>query len=262
MNTIQSSIVSAMMLAGVVACGNATTRTSDTKIVGGDRVSASEAIAKSTVALVTPYGEAFCSGSLIAPRVVLTASHCVAEYDEDTLYVAFGLVAKPGSIKKANVREASNYVHNEDYDPSAMDDAPATRPPNDVAIVTLEEAAPSGYVPVKMLTLDDDIHAGETLTLAGFGLTSAEGDDSGVLRKVDVKMTSVDKASEEIEFGDTPGKSACMGDSGGPAFLERDGQLRLIGVTSRGSSECDSDGIYTDVRYFQNWINQTEKANL
>ena len=46
-----------------------------------------------------------------------------------------------------------------------------------------------------------------------------------------------------------------MGDSGGPAFVTRAGKLVLVGVTSRGSGNCDGEGIYTDVRQFRAFIN-------
>ena len=61
---------------------------------------------------------------------------------------------------------------------------------------------------------------------------------------------------KELEFGEKAYKSACMGDSGGPAFVRRNNKLVLVGVTSRGSSRCDSTGIYTDVRYFGDWISR------
>lgn len=245
----------------VAACGKPTQQASDTKIVGGTAVTASDQIAKSTVALVLPDGNAFCTGSLIAPRLVVTASHCVEGYEESALYVNFGLKAKPGSYTATNLRYATKYIQHEAYNTDAMDAEFATEPPNDIAVLILNKAAPAGYAPVKALTTADPLTVGETLTLAGFGLTHWSRGTSGVLRKAELKLTKTDSVAKEIWFGDTPGKSACMGDSGGPAFVKRNGKLVLVGVTSRGSSHCDSDGIYTDIRYFASWLSGKAAAN-
>jgi secreted trypsin-like serine protease len=105
------------------------------------------------------------------------------------------------------------------------------------------------------MELDQPIRVGEALVLAGYGLTSVTGiDRSGTLRRVTTAITALSSTRKEIEFGNNPGRSACMGDSGGPAFVIRAGILRLVGVTSRGSPQCDQDGIYTDARYFKPFI--------
>lgn len=227
---------------------------SDLKIVGGIRVTAADVITKSTVALVQPDGRQFCTGSLIDARHVLTASHCLADYTDSKLYIAFGLVAQNGAYARARLRVASSYVVHEQFDTSALDQDVASRPPNDIALITLSQAAPAAYGPVGMLGQNDALSMGETLTLAGFGLTNAFFGTSGVLRKVESKLHAVSTIAKEIEFGDSPGRSACMGDSGGPAFVKRNDNLYLVGVTSRGSGSCNANGIYTDVRAFRNWI--------
>jgi secreted trypsin-like serine protease len=108
-----------------------------------------------------------------------------------------------------------------------------------------------------MLAADDTVVEGETLTLAGFGLTHYMFGSSGTLRKVNTKVKKLLPNVKELEFGENANMSACMGDSGGPAFVLRNKRLALVGVTSRGSSRCDSTGIYTDVRYFGSWLKQT-----
>jgi secreted trypsin-like serine protease len=248
------------ILAGTVAltlaaCGqrDAEQDASDTKIVGGTSVTDTDVVTSSTVALLQPSGNAFCTGSLIAPRVVLTASHCLEDYT-GAMYVVFGTTAKPGTFPTKLRVTVATYKQNEKFDPQAMDRDPVRSAPNDIALVKLSEDAPAGFKPVSMLPADGALTVGERLTLAGFGLTNYIGVGSGTLRKVNVKLTAVSKVGKEIEFGDSPGHSACMGDSGGPAFVTRRGKLVLVGVTSRGSSHCNGSGIYTDVRQFRDWI--------
>ena len=236
-----------------LACGSSEGQ-SHLDIVGGSRVTATDPIIFSTVALVQPSGWQFCTGSLIDANHVITASHCLADFTDSTLYIAFGGIARSGYYTRARLRTASHYVVHENFDTAALDQDVASRPPNDIALITLSQSAPSGFLPVSMLKAADNLVVGEPLILAGFGLTKATAGSSGLLRRVDSKLHSIDQVAKEIEFGDSPGKGACMGDSGGPAFVKRGAKIVLVGITSRGSGNCDAGGIYTDVRQFQAWI--------
>ncbi len=250
----------AASLSTVVACG-AREQASETKIVGGSLVTAADPVAKSTVSLLDAGGRAFCTGSLVDSQMVLTASHCLEGYPaRRQMFVGFGLVA--GEMDAEHMIGVSSRFQHEEYNTSAMETEIPTEAPNDIAVLFLESAAPSDAQAVSMLTTATALRTGETLTLAGFGLTRASNGTSGTLRRVDVKLTSLYEASNEIEFGDSGGRSACMGDSGGPAFVKRNGRLALVGVTSRGSSTCDDKGIYTDIRFFEDWIAEKRSANL
>jgi len=258
MGNIMLKKVAAMVVgtALTVSCGSSQDDYSDLSIVGGTKVSANDPITSSTVALVTPGGKSFCTGSLIAPKLVVTASHCLVDYD-DQLTVAFGTVAKNGSIKTENLRKASKFFVHEEYNTDAMNEEVPTNAPNDIALIHLEREAPKDFAPVGLLSFDDSVAEGETLTLAGFGLTHFLFGSSGTLRKVDTKVKKLLPEVKELQFGEKANRSACMGDSGGPAFVVRNNKLALVGVTSRGNSRCNSTGIYTDVRYFGSWLKQT-----
>ena len=54
------------------------------------------------------------------------------------------------------------------------------------------------------------------------------------------------------------GVDSCSGDSGGPLFVEQDGQRTLVGVVSFGDgcARPDAYGIYTNVSFFRSWIEQ------
>jgi secreted trypsin-like serine protease len=49
----------------------------------------------------------------------------------------------------------------------------------------------------------------------------------------------------------------CSGDSGGPAYIEKDGQFYLFGITSRGTYFCDDSGVYTNALSYTKWIQDT-----
>jgi secreted trypsin-like serine protease len=238
-------------------CGvSSSDQTSELSIVGGEQVAETDAVTLSTVALVTPTGDQFCTGSLIKQDLVLTAAHCLADYTDTQLFVAFGNVALPGYFKREKLRAAISYrVHSSYSSRQTQLDVP-TAAPNDIALIKLSQPAPVAYKPIGMLAAKDSIHNGESLLLAGFGLTRWHANGGGVLYKVQSKIGSQAPAVKEFDFAAIPGKSACMGDSGGPAFVLRNQRLVLIGVTSRGSAFCDSTGTYTDVRHFRSWIDQ------
>lgn len=247
------SIAILLALAPLASCG-VQSSDSETKIVGGKPVKASSDIAKQTVSLVEPGDNmAFCTGTLIGKRHVITAAHCLVDLPF-TPAVGFGLRATTSTIIEVKLAKP-----HKDYSSDHPEGDDATSPINDIGLIELKEDAP-GYAQVaNVLTDANAVVTGEELVLAGFGVTDGRrGTGSGTLRTVSTKISNLSDARREIDFGGAPGRSACSGDSGGPAFVKRDGKLALVGVTSRGSFICDEEGIYTDIRYFQTWISDTK----
>jgi secreted trypsin-like serine protease len=250
----------ALVVCPLSACGTPHPSISRPQIVGGSAVRAGEAVARSTVALIGPDDEPFCSGSLIAPRVVLTAAHCLEDLFWDQIQIAFGTNARsplPASRDPDSLRAVADAWQHEDYSADAVPVADPLRSPDDIGLVVLADPAPAGYVPVALAAADDALDPGTPVTLAGFGLRDADDAGSyGQLSKVDTAVTSVSEDVGEFTYGGTPGHTACSGDSGGPAFIHRGRSraLLLAGVTSRGDRGCAVGGIYTDVRAFRSWI--------
>lgn len=251
------------MIVLAAGCGHAVPTASQVKIVGGSLVTAGDPVAQSTVALLQPSGWTFCSGTLIDTRHVVTAGHCVAEYTDDSMFVYFGLDSSQAPSDSTDTIAVAKMTAHPQYNQDAMKQEPAQQPPNDISILELSSDAPQGFVPAAILPASDALQIGETLELAGFGLTSGDSKDTnGLLREVGVPLASIDSASKEISYGPgANGKGSCNGDSGGPAFVQRGGKLVLVGATSRGDEACTQSGIYTDVRQFTDWL-VSEGASL
>ncbi len=250
-------VPNAILLLMLSSCGQPEhEQSSDLHIVNGERVLASDPIVKSTVALVLPSGEQFCTGTLIAPTLVVTAAHCLQDYTETSLYVALGTVAKNGYYKRELIRAAKTISVHGSYNVVAMNQDSPTTPPSDIALVRLSEALPvANAAPIEVANLTStSLAVGERLILAGYGLTKWYNSSGGVLNKVETKIGKLSNAAKELDFAANAGKSACMGDSGGPAFVVKNQKLLLVGVTSRGSSRCNATGTYTDIRHYSDWI--------
>jgi len=83
---------------------------------------------------------------------------------------------------------------------------------------------------------------------------------AGILR---VGKSNFKKLENPLEFSTTARRnlSACNGDSGGPLFLEKNGQYKVMGILSRGIDEvnCYEGNIYTNVasKAAKDWIQRT-----
>jgi secreted trypsin-like serine protease len=100
------------------------------------------------------------------------------------------------------------------------------------------------------------------LILCDDDVTDSDGDPSciivsdsggGVLMKTQAPVKTV----FEHEFMlDESKNGTCEGDSGGPVFVEENGVQYLVGITSRGNLLCNSEGIYTAIPSFIEFIVQ------
>jgi len=213
-------------------------------------------------------GYGICSGSLIAPNVVLTAQHCVATLTNswggtvDCSVTGFGNTYAPQNV----LVTTSNVINQQQ---NYYEVAQIRVPPGngvcgrDIALLVLAQAVPTSDTEPLVARVDLPVGAntrnggGEVYSAIGFGNTSGAGGGSGVRRRRDGLVSSClgpfcgwqVSASDTEWLGET---GICQGDSGGPAVDEFG---RVIGVVSRGGQEC-STPIYARIDAWAGWLTE------
>lgn len=242
------------ILASLLA-GAALLAASPAEAIVGGAAPAPAAISGSVVTIVGSRGT-FCSGSLIAPTLVLTAAHC-AQPGADYKIVQYDANRKPQLMDVKRVA----------IDPGfRMQAMLAHRATADVALLQLVIPA-KGKTPARLGVPKSPIIDGAVFTIAGVGVTvRGKGRSAGTIRAAALVATGrpgslqlrlVDPATR----GKREGLGACTGDSGGPAFEDQQGHPTIIGLISWSTGPNDSAGCggltgITPLTRYRPWILQ------
>jgi secreted trypsin-like serine protease len=226
-------------------------------IVGG-APPAEDAIGRSVVTIVGSRGN-FCSGALIAPKLVLTAAHCVQAGAEYRI-VEYGPDHKPElkSVRRTAVHPGFN-----------METMLGHRATADVALLELEAAARETVAVLSAPQMP--IAPGGKFVIAGIGVTvRGDGKSGGIARSAALVATGKPgtlqiRLVDPIGQGNQVGLGACTGDSGGPVFEEQQGKPVIVGVMSwstgaNGSAGCGGITGVTPLTLYRDWILQTARS--
>jgi secreted trypsin-like serine protease len=204
--------------------------------------------------MLTDKEEDLCTATALTRQIVLTAAHCVTGERKRSVKVYQTGETIP-------VRAVARHPR---FDMKAYAAARATA---DLALVKLDKPLPEIVAPAE-LAPPRRVAVGETLTIAGFGVTQAFTPYGlGIPREAKLAVTG-QPGSLQIRLVDPEtrnaraGLGACTGDSGAPAF---DADGRVIGVVSWSTAPNNEDGCggltgLTPLLVYKEWLsNETAK---
>ncbi|MCB9531896.1 MAG: S1 family peptidase [Myxococcales bacterium] len=216
---------------------------------------------KNVVGIFSIESGGMCSGSLIAPNLVLTAQHCVAEVPSEFVIC--------GSTQFGAINSADSFYITTDtqFSPGgtlfrgkSVEVAPGGRDlcGDDVALIFLTSNVPSSVTEPIIPRIDLTAQEGERYSAHGYG-DDGTGSFSaaGTRRWITARSVFCDGADcgpiarGQLEDNEWVGSAGtCQGDSGGPAIDEAG---RVFGVLSRGGDGCSSS-VYSGVDDWSDWI--------
>jgi hypothetical protein len=233
-------------------------------------------------------GTRTCSGSYYAPRVILTAAHCLTDVYLNEVFVYYGdnLPADEGQLttvgtlqfppapgQPSNWAKADSFELNPAYD--------ATLNSADMAVVYLDRKLPFDPMPLARFNIDNSF-VNKLAVFSGWGGDAAPtpytATGYGVQRtgKTLVKgaPTAADYHSDDPNpgmldpavratvlktDGRAPNSNGCFGDSGGPIFFNKYGQDYIGGVGYWTGLSCADYNLWTRIDPYLPFLDEAYK---
>lgn len=202
-------------------------------LIGGEAADPKEFPASFT----TSQGNSRCTGTMIGPRALQLAAHCVGN-------------GRTATISYAGKTYSSVCTHAPEY----KNDATA-----DYALCLMSESVDLPWYESVLTKSTANMKVGDKLLLAGMGCTQpgGGGGNDGVFRTGEATIQTMPGSNNDIVT--EGGAALCFGDSGGSAFWKDEkGIYRIAGINSRGDIQTTSylSAVFTKNGndFYSNWV--------
>jgi hypothetical protein len=227
-------------------------------------------------------GTISCSGSYFAPRVVVTAAHCLQGLFNNELYVYHGdnfqadvgqLIQPSGLFQPPAPGQPSFWAKADSYEQHPAWVSEQKYP--DIGVVYLDRKLPFDPLPLSRTQLA----ANRQVTISGWGANSAPTPTTGAGGRVQRTGTTRTLGSPTVADyhaddpnpglltpanlpnlmkidGTAPNANACFGDSGSPILINENGQTYIAGVDYFGGLSCLDYSLYVRINPFLPFLDQ------
>jgi hypothetical protein len=240
-------------------------------VIGGHAASIAELPSLAFIQAVEPgIGVFACTGTVVAPKVVLTAGHCVEDVESGAITAASGYAVATGianlsGVKRTDVSQVAQAVVYPGFEPTKLR--------GDAGLLVLTAPVTAPALPLASAADSGLLAAGTPISISGWGLTDPKAKEapdqlqtgSSVIQSSEycsrqtVKYYPFYSPAQQLCAIDTPSHmvSGCFGDSGGPAMaLHPDGSPVEVGIVSTGGPGCNRSlpNVFTRVDQISPWV--------
>jgi secreted trypsin-like serine protease len=256
---------------GVLMAPPAVENGATASIVGGRAASIAEFPSLAYIEARIGKGGFACTGTVVSPRVILTAAHCIESQESGAFtppraYAVATSTTAPGKTERQNIfRVVETHVF-PGFDPGSLR--------GDAGVLILER--PTAAPPLALAgAVDAALYlGGAPVQLAGWGLTRANAADApGSLRATGMVVQTpafckrktrsyyppYSAAAQLCTLATPKTSGGCFGDSGGPAIAQRaDATPVQLGIISTGGPFCSTKlpNVLTRIDFISTWVGE------
>ena len=262
-----------LLLATSVGCSAAPDQDdSDVRAASGAIVRGEVEFERNQVMLVEAFradgGSSLCSGTLFAPRAILTSAHCtdqailaIVYWGNDYWYDFYQLLDP--YTEPANFRFSVEIVQHPRFNTDDLD--------SDVSVVHVDRDFPFDPMPIAFRKLSRR-YKGRDVEIVGYGAEESDESNAGGPGIYTKRSGITEFEGSPPRFplppnphpgltnprirhqlmqldGNAPNANACFGDSGGPAIMHLAGKDRIVGVITWGGDFCEEFTYATRINH-------------